>query len=120
MAIKSFFKAKDKQQRQSNSEAANSSTSDRTPAATTASPARAEPGQNTASLEAAAGMCGAMTQGGGDNIAGNPPFTDLGEKDSGPSQPILPEYPKTFFGKQKRSFSSDFKRYSFIEYLYPF
>ena len=28
---------------------------------------------------------------------------DLGQKDSGPSQPILPQYPKTKFGKQLRS-----------------
>ena len=115
MDIRSFFKAKDKRQQfQSNSEAANSSTSDRTPAATTASPARADPGQNTGSPEAEAGHVRSDEPGGGDN---NNSLPDLGEKDSGPSQPILPEYPKTFFGKQKRSFSSElYKRYSFIEY----
>lgn len=42
---------------------------------------------------------------------------DLGTKETGPSQPYLPEYPKTLFGKQNRSFSSDYyKAYSFIEY----
>ncbi len=45
------------------------------------------------------------------------PPGDLGTKDTGPSQPYLPEYLKTLFGKQNRSFSSDYyKAYACIEY----
>ncbi|XP_057187757.1 zinc finger MYM-type protein 1-like [Triplophysa rosa] len=49
------------------------------------------------------------------NKRGTP--VDLGTKDTGPSQPCLPEYPKTLFSKQNRSFSSEYyKTYKFIEY----
>ncbi|XP_034065943.1 zinc finger MYM-type protein 1-like isoform X2 [Gymnodraco acuticeps] len=43
--------------------------------------------------------------------------TDLGDRESGPSQPILPDYPKMVFRKQRRSFSSEYyKTYTFVEY----
>ncbi|OCT92858.1 hypothetical protein XELAEV_18015924mg [Xenopus laevis] len=42
---------------------------------------------------------------------------DLGTTITGPSQPYLTVYPKTVFGKQNRSFTSEyFKNFSFLEY----
>lgn len=42
---------------------------------------------------------------------------DIGDKNSGPVQPIINSYPKTLFGNQKRSFSPNwFDEYNFLEY----
>lgn len=64
---------------------------------------------------AAAGAGGQLTANVESRGGGLP--IDLGEKETGPSQPILPDYPKSTFGKQRRAFSADyFKKYTFIEY----
>ncbi|KAF3844271.1 hypothetical protein F7725_013612 [Dissostichus mawsoni] len=42
--------------------------------------------------------------------------TDLGARESGPSQPILPNYPKTFFGKQRRSFHLSTTRPTLLQF----
>ncbi|KAF0751253.1 zinc finger MYM-type protein 5-like [Aphis craccivora] len=42
---------------------------------------------------------------------------DLGTKDTGPRQPVLPVYPLTKFGVQNRAFSLSFyTKFSWIEY----
>lgn len=44
-------------------------------------------------------------------------LSDLWSKDTGPAQPILPEYPRSDFSKQTTAFSSEyFKTYSWLEY----
>ncbi|XP_030047652.1 uncharacterized protein LOC115461718 [Microcaecilia unicolor] len=45
------------------------------------------------------------------------PVLDLGSPTMGPSQPHLPKFPKSVFGKQNRSFTSEYyKTFSFLEY----
>ena len=44
-------------------------------------------------------------------------LADIGDKNSGPVQPILNSYPKTMFGTRMRCFSSNwFEEYNFLEY----
>ncbi len=41
---------------------------------------------------------------------------DLGEKPSGPKQPVLPEFPTKIFGDRKRAFSTHYFKYPWVEY----
>lgn len=52
----------------------------------------------------------------GDRATNEVPESDLGEKEVGPKQTVLPRFPSKLFGNKSRSFSSYYYKHTWVEY----